>query len=82
MWTHTVTERKQARELEVLIKHKGAAKFIERFGQEPLEWPRGNQGIKTKGEGRTVSREFKNVYGKGFVEVDKGKEENEKSQSQ
>jgi len=80
MWTHTVSERKQARELEVLIKHKGAAKFIERFGQGQLEWPRGNQGIKTKGEGRAVSREFKNEYGKGFVEVDKGKEEKEEKE--
>lgn len=49
VWTHTVGERKQARELEILIKRKGAGKFIEKFGMKKLEWPKGNQGIKTKG---------------------------------
>lgn len=33
IWTHTVNDRKKARELEVLIKRKGAAKFIESFGE-------------------------------------------------
>ena len=33
IWTKTVSERKQARELEVLIKRKGARRFIERFGE-------------------------------------------------
>lgn len=56
MWTHTVRERKQARELEVLIKHKGAARFIERYGQEQLEWPSKKSGIKTKGSERSSGR--------------------------
>lgn len=32
IWIHTVEGRKQARELEVLIKRKGAARFIEKYG--------------------------------------------------
>lgn len=56
-WTHTVTDRKQARELEVLIKRKGARQFIKTFGMEQLEWPKGNQGIKTKGDERKDGRE-------------------------
>jgi len=56
MWTHTVTERKQARELEVLIKHKGAAKFLEKYGDVKLEWPSKKSGIKTKGSDRSSGR--------------------------
>lgn len=33
MWTKTVSERKEARELEVLIKRKGARKFMDKFGE-------------------------------------------------
>lgn len=56
IWTHTVEERKQARELEILIKRKGARRFIKTYGEGQLEWPKGNQGIKTKGSGSTGSR--------------------------
>lgn len=33
VWTHNMRDRKTARELEVLIKRKGARKFIEKFGE-------------------------------------------------
>ena len=33
IWTHTVNDRKKARELEVLIKRKGAKRFMEKFSE-------------------------------------------------
>jgi len=76
MWVHAVQDRKMARELEVLIKHKGAKKFLERYGNVKLEWPSKKSGIKTKGSERSSGRgEEKGQEKENRERVGKGRQE-------
>lgn len=79
-WMYLARNRKEARELEVLIKKKGARQFMKTYGQGPLERSEKKEGIKIKGERRTVSIELKNEYGKGFMVVGREKEEKEEKE--